>query len=98
MEEQYTSLFEQADTHPLPRKKGDRVGLLLVQSVCCVVLVLFFWLFRVLGGEGFVALKNAFYGALENNALMETVVGTFAERMPDETYETTATTVHDVNG
>ncbi len=89
MEEQYKPLFEEAVTVPPTRKRRGRLGLLLVQSICCAVLVLLFWLFRVLGGDGFTALKTAFYGALENNALMETVVAAFAERTPDQTYETT---------
>ena len=102
MEEQYKPLFERAETVPPSSKKGGRAGVLLVQSVCCVILVVLFWLFRVLGGEGFTALKTAFYGALENNALMETVVGAFAERTPDQTQEittqTTATTAPTANG
>ncbi|MBP3381462.1 MAG: hypothetical protein J6L00_02355 [Clostridia bacterium] len=89
MEEQYKPLFEEAIPTPPPEKKQGRAGVLLVQSICCAVLVLLFWLFRVLGGDSFTALKTAFYSALENNVLMETVVGVFADRTPDETQETT---------
>ena len=103
MEEQYKPLFEEAVPAPLPQKKRGRAGVLLIQSVCCAVLVLLFWLFRVLGGDGFTALKTAFYGALENNALMETVVGAFTDRTPDQTEEktegtTVPTTAPTVNG
>lgn len=90
MEEQMTTVFETADTQP---KKRGRGTVLLVQSVCCTVLIVLFWLFRVLGGESFASLKTAFYTALENNALMETVVGVFADGAPDETeHHTTAVT------
>ncbi len=92
MGEEYKPIFEEAV--PSKKRKG-RAGLVLVQSICCVVLILLFWLFRVLGGEGFAALKTAFYSALENNALMETVVGAFADRTPDQTQEITKGTVAD---
>ena len=88
MEEQYKPLFEEAVPTPSPKNKRGRAGVLLVQSICCALLVVLFWLFRVLGGDGFAALKTAFYSALENNALMETVVGAFVDRTPDETQET----------
>lgn len=91
MEEQYKPLFEEAVPLSPPKKRG-RAGVLLVQSVCCAMLVLLFLLFRVLGGDSFTALKTAFYNALENNALLETVVESFADRTPDQTAEITATT------
>lgn len=81
MEEKQKPLFEEATD--LPRKKRGKAGIVLVQSICCTALILLFLLFRVLGGESYTALKTAFYNALENNALMETVSGMLTERPPD---------------
>jgi len=94
MEEKYAPLFEEATPSEPPRKRHGKVGVVLMQSVCCAVLVLLFLLFRLLGGEGYTALKNALYAALENNALMETVSGMFTE---SPTTETTVVTLPTAN-
>lgn len=95
MEEQYIPLFTEATPIEPPRKKRGKAGVVLVQSICCTVVLLLFLLFRVLGGESYIALKNALYTALENNALMETVSGMLAE---SPTTETTVVTLPTTNG
>lgn len=95
MEEKYAPLFEEATPSKPPRKKRGKAGVVLVQSICCTVVLLLFLLFRVLGGESYIALKNALYTALENNALMETVSGMLAE---SPTTETTVVTLPTTNG
>ncbi len=109
MDEQYKPLFEEATPTAPPRKQRGKLGVLLVQSICCAVLLLLFWLFKVLGGDSYTALKTALYNALENNVLMETVsdmltetpptttgttaVGTSTTTVPPTTAPTTAATV-----
>lgn len=88
MQEDLSSPFEELE--PLasqkPRTKPDSVRVVLVQSVCCAVLLLLFLLFRVLGGNGYTQLKDAFQNALQNNALLASVSQLLQNTEPDDTY------------
>lgn len=80
MWEQSLPVFEKAEEVPLPTRRHKRVGairVLLVQSICCAVLLLLFWLFRVCGGSAYAQLKGAFTDAMHNNTLFATVVQLF---------------------
>ncbi len=82
-------VFEQAEDIEKKRKKPGTARVVLVQCVCCAVLILFFWLFEVLGGNAYMQLKTAFMNALQNNALLATVAQLFENTVPDESYELT---------
>ena len=93
MEEEYLPVFEQADTKEQPRKSKKKIGtvqVVLVQCICCAVLVLFFWLFKLLGGNAYLQLKEAFEGALKENTLLETVSGLLDEGTMKENAQTDA--------
>lgn len=82
-------LFEAADEEPIaekPRKKAGSIQVVLIQSACCAVFLLLFWLFKVLGGSAYDQLKTAFQTAFQNNALLATVSGLFDEQTPDDAY------------
>lgn len=79
------------------KKRVSGVQMTLIQSACCTVLVLLFWIFRTIGGDGYMQLRDSFHKALQNNALLSTVSGLFTEQTPEESYvveeeETTVTT------
>lgn len=88
-------LYETATEKP-PKKKWGSMQILLIQTVCCAVLVGLFYLFRVFGGSAYTELRTAFQKALENNSIMETVATVFREETPDSSYtvenNTTVTT------
>ena len=88
MQDDMLPLFEEAEplTPSKTRKKPGSIQVVLVQSICCAVLVLLFWLFKVLGGNGYTQLKTAFQNALQNNALLASVSNLFHETKPDDTY------------
>ena len=87
-------IFEQAEPLPVAKKQRKKgMGyVLLVQCLCCVVLLLFLLAFRVFGGTAYAQLRGAFAKAMENNALLATVVELFEDRAPDETNLLSATT------
>ncbi len=91
MEDRYLPLFEEADTGEAPpekpRKKAGTAQVVLVQCICCAVLLLFFWLFKVFGGTAYTQLRSAFMNALQNNALLATVAQLFDDTAPDESYQ-----------
>lgn len=72
-------------TEQTPPKKVNTTRVVLVQSICCAVLVLFFGLFKVCGGSAYAQLKGAFTDAIANNALLATVVQ-LLDTPADETY------------
>ncbi len=89
MDNNQKPLFEPAkDITEVPpkRKRAGTVQVVLIQSVCCAVFLLLFWLFRLTGGSGYEQLKTAFENAFQNNALLETISGLFNEQTPDENY------------
>lgn len=91
MEEEYLPVFEQADTKEQPPKSKKKIGavqVVLVQCICCAVLILFFWLFKLLGGNAYLQLKEAFEGALQENTLLETVSGLLDEGTMKENAQT----------
>lgn len=107
MEERYLPVFEEADMgetpSPQPKKKPGTAQVVLVQSICCAVLILFFWLFKVMGGTAYTQLRGTFMNALQNNTLFATVAALFDQGEPDESYQlsggttagtTTGTTVN----
>ncbi len=67
-------------------KRAGSVQVVLIQSICCAVFLLVFWLFKVVGGSGYDQLKTAFENAFRNNALLATVSGLFEEQTPDDSY------------
>lgn len=100
MEDEVRPLFDEvplAETPPKKRAGGAQV--LLIQGICCAVLVLLFWLFKVCGGSAYDGLRAAFQKALQDNTLLETAAGVFRERAPDAEYTvengTVVTTVPD---
>lgn len=88
MDDGMLPVFEEATpvSSKKARKKPGTAQVVLIQSVCCAVLVLLFWLFKVLGGGAYDQLRGAFQNALKNNAILETVSGIFKETKPDESY------------
>ncbi len=89
MEQNHLPVFEAVEEFAPPepkRKKPGTVQVVLIQSVCCAVFLLLFWLFKVVGGSGYDQLKTAFENAFQNNALLATVSGLFEEETPDESY------------
>lgn len=93
MEDRYLPVFEEADPGETPsqshKKKPGTGQVVLVQCICCAVLILFFWLFKVLGGTAYTQLRTVFMDALQNNALMATVAELFDDSAPDESYQMT---------
>ncbi len=83
MQEQELSMFSAEQTSP--PKKVSTTRVVLVQSVCCAILVMFFALFKVCGGSAYAQLKGAFTDAIANNALLATVVQ-LLDAPADETY------------
>ena len=83
-------VFEPAEEMIPPKPKRKRSGsvqVVLVQSFCCAVFLLIFWLFKVVGGSGYDQLKTAFENVFRNNALLATVSRLFEEETPDESYQ-----------
>ena len=88
MQDDMLPLLEETEplTPPKKQKKPGSVQVVLVQTICCAVLIALFWLFKVLGGDGYTQLKAAFQNALQNNALLASVSNLFTETKPDDTY------------
>lgn len=101
MEDEVRPLFDEAS--PLaetpPKKRAGGAQVLMIQGICCAVLVLLFWLFKVCGGSAYDGLRAALQKALQDNTLLETAAGVFRERAPDTEYTvengTVVTTVPD---
>ncbi len=85
MQEQGMPLSAFSAEQTPPSKKVSTTRVVLVQSVCCALLVLFFALFKVCGGSAYAQLKSAFTDAIANNALLATVVQ-LLDAPADETY------------
>lgn len=77
--------FATAQPQTKPPKRVSTARVVLVQSICCAVLVLFVALFKVCGGSAYLQLRDAFHAALENNALLTSVVKMF-DAPPQESY------------
>lgn len=93
MEERSLPVFEEAEKTPATKRVVNGIYIVLVQSACCAVLIVVFWLFSLVGGNGYTQLCDAFHGALQNNTLFATVATLFEQTAPDETYtQTTGTT------
>ncbi len=67
-----------------PKKRWSGVKVVLVQSICCIALLAFFWLYKTVGGDNYLKLRESFRNALQNNALFATMAEVFSERLPDE--------------
>lgn len=66
------------------KKRWSGVKVVLIQSVCCVLLLAFFWLYKIVGGDSYLKLRDSFHQALQNNALFATMSEIFSERQPNE--------------
>lgn len=87
MEDEVRPLFDEAPlAETPPKKRAGGAQVLLIQGICCAVLVLLFWLFKVCGGSAYDGLRAALQKALQDNTLLETAAGVFRERAPDAEY------------
>lgn len=103
MEDEVRPLFDEAPlAETPPKKRAGGAQVLLIQGICCAVLVLLFWLFKVCGGSAYDGLRAALQKALQDNTLLETAAGVFRERAPDAEYTvengTVVTTAPDTAG